>query len=181
MAPDSTVETFAALAIQIDSWRWAGVPFYIRAGKALPVTATEVVVELKAPPQDVFREPHPGPPNHLRFRLGPETIIAVSARAKVPGEAMVGEVVELSVCHQAAGEMRAYERLIGDAMVGDSTLFSREDAVEAAWAVVDPVLGAAAPPVHLYDRGSWGPAEADRIVERHGRWHDPKPVAAGTR
>jgi glucose-6-phosphate 1-dehydrogenase len=96
----------------------------------------------------------------------------VSARAKVPGEAMTGEVVELSVCHQVAGEMEPYERLIGDAMVGDSTLFAREDAVEAAWAVVDPVLGAA-PPVHLYERGSWGPVEADRIVDRHGGWYEP--------
>jgi glucose-6-phosphate 1-dehydrogenase len=180
VAPGSSVETFAALELQIDSWRWAGVPFYIRAGKALPVTATEVVVELKPPPQDVFREPHASPPNHLRFRLGPETVIAVSARAKVPGESMAGQVVELSVCHQVAGEMEPYERLIGDAMVGDSTLFAREDAVEAAWAVVDPVLRAA-PPVHLYDGGNWGPAEADRIVERHGGWHDPAPVAAGAR
>jgi glucose-6-phosphate 1-dehydrogenase len=180
VAPGSSVETFAALELQIDSWRWAGVPFYIRAGKALPVTATEVVVELKPPPQDVFREPHASPPNHLRFRLGPETVIAVSARAKVPGESMAGQVVELSVCHQVAGEMGPYERLIGDAMVGDSTLFAREDAVEAAWAVVDPVLRAA-PPVHLYDGGNWGPAEADRIVERHGGWHDPAPVAAGAR
>ena len=93
---------------------------------------------------------------------------------------MAGEVVELSVCHQVAGEMEPYERLIGDAMVGDSTLFAREDAVEAAWAVVDPVLGAAMP-VHLYERGSWGPVEADRIVERHGSWHDPAPMAAGAR
>jgi glucose-6-phosphate 1-dehydrogenase len=177
VAPGSTVETFAALEVQIDSWRWAGVPFYIRAGKALPVTATEVLVELKAPPQNVFREPRSSTPNHLRFRLGPETVIAVSARAKVPGESMAGEVVELSVCHQVAGEMEPYERLIGDAMVGDSTLFAREDAVEASWAVVDPVLGAATP-VHLYERGSWGPAKADRIVERHGGWHDPAPVAA---
>ena len=176
VAPGSTVETFAALAVEIDSWRWAGVPFYIRAGKALPVTATEVIVELKAPPQDVFREPQPGRPNHLRFRLGPETVIAVSARAKVPGESMAGEVVELSVCHEVAGEMEPYERLISDAMVGDSTLFAREDAVEAAWAVIDPIL-AAPPAVHLYERGSWGPAEADRIIEPHGRWHDPAPSA----
>jgi glucose-6-phosphate 1-dehydrogenase len=180
VAPGSTVETFAALELQIDSWRWAGVPFYIRAGKALPVTATEVIVELKPPPQDVFREPRPSTPNHLRFRLGPETVIAVSARAKVSGESMAGEVVELSVCHQAPGEMEPYERLIGDAMVGDSTLFAREDAVEAAWAVVDPVLRAAMP-VHLYERGSWGPLEADRIVERHGGWHDPAAVAACAR
>jgi glucose-6-phosphate 1-dehydrogenase len=180
VAPGSSVETFTALELQIDSWRWGGVPFYIRAGKALPVTATEVIVELKAPPLNVFREPDPGAPNHLRFRLGPETVIAVSARAKAPGEAMAGEVVNLSVCHQAAGQMEPYERLIGDAMVGDSTLFAREDAVEAAWAVVEPVLGAEMP-VHLYGRGSWGPPEADRIVERHGRWHDPQPVAAEAR
>jgi glucose-6-phosphate 1-dehydrogenase len=176
VAPGSTVETFAALEVQIDSWRWGSVPFYIRAGKALPVTATEVIVELKPPPQDVFREPHPGPSNILRFRLGPEVIIAASARAKVPGESMAGEVVELSVRHQTAGEMEPYERLIGDAMAGDSTLFAREDAVEAAWAVVDPLLGSALPPAHVYERGSWGPVEADRIVECHGGWHNPVPV-----
>jgi glucose-6-phosphate 1-dehydrogenase len=176
----STVEAFVALELQIDSWRWGGVPFYIRAGKALPVAATEVIVKLKPPPQEVFHEPHQGPPNHLRFRLGPEVIIAASARAKVPGESMVGEVVELSVRHQAPGEMQPYERLIGDAMVGDSTLFTREDAVEAAWAVVDPVLGSALP-VHPYERGSWGPVGADRIVEGRGGWHEPAPVVAPER
>jgi glucose-6-phosphate 1-dehydrogenase len=177
VAPESSVETFAALAVHIESWRWAGVPFYIRAGKSLPVTATEVIVELKAPPQDVFHERQPVPSNHLRFRLGPETVIAVSARAKVPGESMAGEVVDLSVCHQPAGEMGPYERLIGDAMEGDSTLFAREDAVEAAWAVIDPIV-LAPPPVRLYERGSWGPMEADRIIEAHGRWHNPAPLAA---
>ena len=175
VAPDSTVETFAAVEVEVDSWRWAGVPFYIRAGKALPMTTTEVIVALKRPPQDVFHERHLGHPNHLRFRLSPEVIIAAGARAKVPGESMTGEAVELSVRHQAPAEMQPYERLIGDAMGGDSTLFAREDAVEAAWAVVDPVLGSPTP-LYPYERWSWGPVEADRIVKRHGGWHNPVPV-----
>lgn len=172
VASDSTVETFAAVEVQIDSWRWAGVPFYIRAGKGLPVTTTEVVVALKRPPQDVFHERDLGPANHFRFRLSPEVIIALGARAKMPGEPMLGEAIELSVRHQAPAEMEPYERLIGDAIAGDATLFAREDAVEAAWAVVDPVLDSATP-VHTYPRGSWGPGEADRIIERHGGWHNP--------
>jgi glucose-6-phosphate 1-dehydrogenase len=172
VAPDSTVETFAALELQIDSWRWGGVPFYIRAGKCLPVTATEVLVEFRLPPQRVFPEREPGPPNSLRFRLGPEVIIALGARAKAPGEAMIGENVELSVCHQAPDEMAPYERLIGDALVGDKALFAREDAVEAAWAIVDPVLGASVA-VHPYERGTWGPPQADAITARHGGWHRP--------
>jgi glucose-6-phosphate 1-dehydrogenase len=174
VAVDSRVETFAAIDVQIDSWRWAGTPFYIRAGKALPLTATEVVVKLQRPPQDVFREHDRGDPNALRFRLGPEVVIAVGARAKRPGESMTGEAIELSVCHHDPDEMEPYERLIGDAMVGDGTLFTREDAVEAAWAIVDPILDSTTP-VYPYERGSWGPREADRIVERHGGWDNPVP------
>jgi glucose-6-phosphate 1-dehydrogenase len=172
VAPGSRVETFAAVELWIDSWRWAGVPFYIRVGKCLPVTATEVVVELRRPPQVIFHDALS--PNHVRFRLGPEVVIALGARAKAVGEAMVGEEIELSVRHQDPEEMEPYERLIGDAMLGDATLFAGEDSVEAAWAIVDPILGDTTP-VCAYEPGTWGPTEADRIVERHGRWHCPEP------
>ncbi len=174
VAPDSRVETFVALRLQIDSWRWEGVPFFLRAGKCLPVTATEVMVELHRPPHVVFSEPDPGPPNYFRFRLGPEVVIAAGARAKLPGEEMAGEDIELSVCHQRGAEMEAYERLIGDAMRGDATLFGRQDGVEAAWRVVEPVLGAEEP-LAEYEPGTWGPVEADRIIGRPGGWYNPKP------
>jgi len=172
VAPGSQVETFAAVQLQIDSWRWEGVPFYIRVGKCLPVTATEVLVELRRPPQVIFREALSR--NSVRFRLGPEVVIALGARAKAPSEAMVGEEIELAVRHQDPEEMEPYERLIGDAMLGDGTLFGDEGSVEAAWAVVDPILGGESP-VYPYDPGTWGPAEASRIVTRHGGWHCPEP------
>jgi glucose-6-phosphate 1-dehydrogenase len=130
VAPDSRVDTFAAVQLRIDSWRWEGVPFYIRVGKHLPVTATEVVVTLRRPPQVLFHEALSA--NYIRFRLGPEVVIAIGARAKASGEAMVGEEIELSLCHQDPEEMQPYERLIGDAMMGDATLFAREDSVEAS-------------------------------------------------
>jgi glucose-6-phosphate 1-dehydrogenase len=174
VAPDSQVETFAAMRFQIDSWRWDGVPFYIRTGKCLPMTATEVLVELRRPPHVVFSERDPGPPNYFRFRLGPEVAIAAGARAKVPGEAMAGEDIELSVCHQRGDEMKAYDRLIGDALKGDATLFGRQDGVEASWRVVEPALETSSP-VTLYEPGTWGPGEADRIIGRPGGWHNPKP------
>ena len=176
VAPDSRVETFAAVQLRIDSWRWEGVPFYIRVGKRLPVTATEVVVTLRPPPQVLFHEALS--PNHIRFRLGPEVAIAIGARAKASGEAMVGEDVELALCHQDPEEMQPYERLIGDAMMGDATLFAREDSVEAAWAIVDPILGDITP-VYPYEPGTWGPAEAKRIIVRHGGWHRPKSGKEG--
>jgi glucose-6-phosphate 1-dehydrogenase len=178
VAKDSTVETFAAVRLEIESWRWQGVPFLIRAGKCLPLTTTEVLVELRRPPQTVFAEAIPSQSNYVRFRLSPEVVIAIGARAKVPGEAMVGEAIELRVRHQAPDEMEAYERLIGDAMAGDATLFAREDEVEAAWRVVDPVLGAATP-VHEYEPGTWGPAEADAIIDGFGGWHCPQAAGAG--
>jgi glucose-6-phosphate 1-dehydrogenase len=171
VAPDSRVETFAAVQLWIDSWRWEGVPFYIRVGKHLPVTATEVVVTLRRPPQILFHEALSA--NHIRFRLGPEVVIAIGARAKASGEAMVGEDVELSLCHQDPEEMRPYERLVGDAMMGDATLFAREDSVEVAWAIVDPILGVTTP-VYPYEPGTWGPVEADRIISHHGGWHCPE-------
>lgn len=169
--PDSNVETYGAVRLYVDSWRWEGVPFHIRAGKCLPVTATEVIVTLKRPPLRKLAE---GANNRVRFRLGPETAIGLAARVKRPGEDLRGEPVELMVASNARGdEMEAYERLLGDAMRGDPILFSREDAVEAAWRVVDPILGDATP-VHEYEPGSWGPREAERLIAEVGGWHNPK-------
>jgi len=171
VAPESQVETFAALRLEIDSWRWEGVPFFIRAGKNLPVTATEVRVVLRRPP---LQRPAPHHGNYVRFRLSPELQIALGARVKQPGEGMVGTSTELSFIHRADGdEMDAYERLLGDAMEGDQTLFSREDAVEAAWSIVDPVLGAVTP-VLPYEPKSWGPEAAKRLTADVGGWLDPE-------
>jgi glucose-6-phosphate 1-dehydrogenase len=172
VAADSSVETFVAVRLAIDTWRWAGVPFFLRAGKRLPVTATEVMVTLKRPPQAVFGEIAPRESNYLRFRLSPNVVIALGARAKAPGEAMIGEEVELIARHQAADEMAPYERLLGDAMRGDASLFAREDTVEAAWRVVDPVLGDATP-VYPYEPNTWGPDEANALVADEGGWHNP--------
>ncbi len=177
VASGSTVETFAAVRLHIDTWRWAGVPFYIRAGKALPVTSTEVFVELKNPPQVVFNEFEPGQANYVRFRLSPNIVIALGARAKKPGEEMVGEEVELIAREQPHDEIKPYERLLGDAMRGDASLFAREDAVEEAWRIVGPVLDNVTP-VHPYEPNTWGPAEADQMVAWVGGWHNPAPVDA---
>jgi glucose-6-phosphate 1-dehydrogenase len=176
VAPDSKVETFAALKISIDSWRWSGVPFYLRAGKCLPVEATEVVVELRSPPARVFGDAKPCQPNYYRFRVGPDVAIALGAHAKQAGERMIGREVELFVDQKAASEMEPYERLIGDAISGDATLFAREDEVEAAWAAVDPVLKEVTP-VYLYEPGTWGPAEAFNIIDGECGWHDPGATA----
>jgi len=175
VAATSQVETFAALRIDIDSWRWAGVPFYVRAGKCLPITCTEVLVELKPPPRSVFGEALSdlGRTNFVRFRLGPDVAIALGVRSKVPGEAMAGRSVQLLATQDVADEMGPYERLLADAMRGDATLFAREDAVEAEWRVVAPILGDVRP-VHEYQPGTWGPAEAGRIVESSGGWHEPE-------
>src|SRR5712692_9503306 len=172
VSPKSRVETFAAVKLYLDTWRWAGVPFYIRVGKCLPETANEILVELKTPPQAVFGEIEPPQSNYYRFRLSPDVLISLGARAKVPGEAMWGEGVELIVRSHPANEIPPYERLLGDAMRGDPALFVREDAVEAAWSVVDPVLGSVTP-VYEYAPNTWGPPEADRIVEGDGGWHNP--------
>ncbi len=171
VAPDSTVETFAALRLHVDTWRWGGVPFYIRTGKCLPLTATEVLVEMKQPPQAVFHEPEPAGAGYFRFRLTPDMSISLGARAKKPGEALVGEAVELYASHQSGTERPPYQRLIGDATRGDQSLFAREDSVEAAWRIVDGVL-AGAPPL-VYEPGSWGPPEADGVLVRGDRWHEP--------
>jgi glucose-6-phosphate 1-dehydrogenase len=176
VASDSQIETFAAVKLYIDTWRWAGVPFYIRAGKQMPVSVTEVFVELKRPPQAVFDAVIQGQADYFRFRLGPDVSISLGARAKLPGEAMVGERVELVVRQTQADEMKPYERLLGDALRGDPMLFVGEDGVEAAWSVVDPILGNATP-AHEYEPNSWGPTEADHIIAGDGGWHNPKPIA----
>ena len=169
--PTSTVETYVALRMHVETWRWAGVPFYIRAGKRLATTATEVLVQLKRPPRDVFDEPDAGRPNHVVFRLGPDVSISLGARAKVPGEQMFGDDVELIAHHQSGDVMEPYERLLTEAMEGDAELFSRQDIVETSWRIVDPVLDDVTP-VLPYAQGSWGPKQAERLLE--GRtWHDP--------
>jgi glucose-6-phosphate 1-dehydrogenase len=177
VAPDSYMATYAALRLYVDSWRWEGVPFIVRAGKSLAKTCTEVMVELNNPPQVVFKEPAPKMGNYLRFRLSPEVTIALGARAKQHGEKMVGVPTELRfVEEQAQGEghrMEAYERLLGDAMSGDATLFARQDVVEAAWAIVDPVIHGPSD-LFEYEPGTWGPKEADRLVEEVGGWNTPR-------
>lgn len=176
VAADSSVETFAAVRMAIDTWRWAGVPFLLRTGKCLPITATEVMVALKRPPQAVFGELEPRQSNYFRFRLGPNVVIALGTRAKVPGEAMMGEEVELVARHQAGDEMMPYERLLGDAMRGDASLFAREDGVEQAWRVVDSILGNVTP-IHAYEPNTWGPPEADTLLAGTGGWHNPQRAA----
>ncbi len=173
VAKDSRVPTYAALELRIDSWRWAGVPFYVRTGKSLARTATEVRVKFKAPPQVVFQDALPAMGNHLRFRLGPEVAIALGASAKRPGDGMVGVASELVLARmKSADEMDAYERLLGDAMDGDATLFARQDAVEAAWGIVDPIIKLDREPF-LYTAGTWGPREADELTRSRGGWADP--------
>jgi glucose-6-phosphate 1-dehydrogenase len=178
VAPDSQVETYAALALEIDSWRWAGVPFLIRTGKSLPVTATEVRVTLRRPPQHVFAgiEMEQGTPNYLRFRLGTDAEIAIGARTRKPGDdprdGIAGETVELFVCANRGEGLEPYERLLGDAMEGDPTLFARQDEVEEGWRIVDPLLTQASP-VQIYEPKSWGPREADALAP--GGWHEPGP------
>ena len=171
VAPDSTVETFAALQLEVNSWRWQGVPFYIRAGKSLPVTCTELVVRLRRPPT-VFPTCSPGR-NYFRFRISPDVTGAFGVTVMDPAEKMIGQQVELLASRApAAEEMDAYERVLGDAMQGDATLFAREDYVEEAWRIVDPALKTDTP-VHEYEPGTWGPSEVDRITPPGG-WHNPR-------
>jgi glucose-6-phosphate 1-dehydrogenase len=174
VARRSDVETYCALRLFIDSWRWDGVPWYLRSGKYLPETATEIIVELKSPPQKLFAdaEQKRGPSNYLRFRLSPNSAVALAARVKLAGQEFIGEQRELYLSEEQPGEETPYERLLGDAMAGDGALFTREDAVEAAWAVVDPVLrnhhG-----VRFYKRGTWGPRQANVMIARDGGWRNP--------
>ena len=179
VAKRSDVETFCALRLFIDSWRWEGVPWYLRSGKYLPDTATEVLVELKPPPQRLFADAESvtGRANYFRFRLSPEPAIALAARVKLAGKDFVGEQKELYLSEERSGDETPYERLLGDAMAGDGALFTREDAVEAAWAVVDPVLKTHHR-VRPYKRGSWGPKEADTIITAGGGWHNPVSTAS---
>jgi len=171
VAPDSTRETFAALRLEIDSWRWAGVPFFIRAGKSLPVTCTEMLVRLRRAPK-IFPV-CAGVPNHVRFRINPEVTIAIGATVMDADDQMRGEQVELLASRRpGAEEVDAYERVLGDAMTGDRTLFAREDYVEEAWRIVDPVLQADTP-VHGYPPGTWGPPEVDAQVAPPGGWQNP--------
>jgi glucose-6-phosphate 1-dehydrogenase len=172
VSPGSRVETLAAVRLEIDSWRWQGVPFFLRAGKCLPVTCTEVLVKFRQPPA-VYGDVPP-PPNHLRFRISPDVAIGLGVMVKNPKEGMSGKPVELRVCRAEAGGMGPYERLLGEAMAGDATDFAREDYVEAAWRVVGPVLGDAAP-LHEYEPGTWGPTETDPGITPPGGWHDPTP------
>jgi glucose-6-phosphate 1-dehydrogenase len=171
VAPHSQIETFAAVRLRIESWRWAGVPFLIRAGKNLPVTTTEVLVKLRQPPLTNLA---PGDTNYMRFRLSPEVSLNLGARVKRPGAGMVSMPVELSAVEDTKGdELEAYERLLADAMRGDALLFVRQDAVEAAWAIVEPILGHVTP-VYEYAPHTWGPAEADRLASDIGGWHNPE-------
>jgi len=176
VAPDSQVETFVALRLEIDSWRWRGVPFFLRAGKNLPVTCTEALARFRKPPAIA------GAPeltkNHLRFRISPDMTIAVGTTVMGPNADMKSELVEMIASqHPSAQEMDAYERVLGDAMAGDSTIFAREDYVEEAWRIVDPILKADLP-VHEYDKGAWGPSEVEPRVLPPGGWHNPEGTDA---
>ncbi len=176
VAKDSDVETFCAVRLYIDSWRWEGVPWYLRSGKYLAETASEVLVELKTPPQRLFADSAAtdGRANYLRFRLSPNSAVALAARVKRPGKEFVGDQRELYLMEEQAGVESPYQRLLTAAMAGDGALFTREDAVEAAWAVVDPVLKTH-PRALPYKRHRWGPKEADALIASDGCWHNPKP------
>ena len=181
VAKDSDVETFCALRLEIDSWRWAGVPWYLRAGKCLPVTGTEILVEFQPPPKQFFADPPlaTAKANYLRFRIAPRPAIALAARVKRHGEGFVGDQRELYFQDSQPGEQSAYERLLGDAMTGNAGLFSSEETVEAAWTVVDKVLRNHRK-VEAYEPGTWGPKSAEAIPTASAGWHDPVPEQAGS-
>jgi glucose-6-phosphate 1-dehydrogenase len=177
VAADSKTETFAAVRLEVDSWRWKGVPFYIRAGKDLPVTCTEVLASFRKPPavisdSSLLR-------NHLRFRISPEMTIAMGTTVMSPGDTLKGEAIEMVASSQSSPEeMDAYERVLGDAMAGDSTFFAREDYVEEAWRIVDPILKANTP-IYEYDKGAWGPSQVDQSVRPPEGWHNPAAAEQG--
>jgi glucose-6-phosphate 1-dehydrogenase len=173
VAPHSTVETYVAIRLESDSWRWAGVPILIRAGKCMPVTATEVTVRFRHPPRDIFGLAPLPANNELRFRVWPETAVSLSLAGKKPGAGWEPQVQDLTFAQHPGADMRPYDQLIGAALDGERWLFARQDTVEAAWAIVDPVLGDTVP-VHPYARGSWGPQEADRLLPDRDTWHDPR-------
>jgi glucose-6-phosphate 1-dehydrogenase len=169
--PNSQTETFAIVKLEVDSWRWKGVPFYIRAGKKLPVTATEVFARFRKPPSSIRERKLT--PNHLRFRISPEIAIAIGATTMASGNKPTLEPVEMLFSRlPAPGEMAAYERVLGDAIMGERTLFAREDYVEEAWRIVDPALKAGTP-IYQYEPGTWGPAEVDTRLKPVGGWHNP--------
>ena len=172
VAPHSTVETFVAVRLMADTWRWADVPILIRAGKCLPVTATEVTFRFCRPPRDIFGLAPLPPSNELRFRVWPETEVSLTLAGKKPGAGWEPHMEELAFAQQPGEDMRPYDRLIGAALDGDRWLFAEQDTVEAAWRVVDPVLGDVTP-VHPYAKGTWGPREADRLLPHRDAWHDP--------
>lgn len=172
VAPGSAVETFVAIKLEIDSWRWAGIPIYIRAGKMLPVTCTEALVAFKRPPRETFGEIVPNASAHMRIRVSPDLAIGLGVRVKIPGERMVGHDVELDLRSEAANDRPPYERLLGDASRGNSELFSRQDLIEAQWRIVEPVLGNATP-YYSYRSGTWGPEEARQLIGNDGPWIDP--------
>ena len=180
VAPDSDVETFCAVRLHIDSWRWAGVPFYLRSGKLLPTTAAEVLVQLKPPPQALFDDSQPadGRANYVRFKLQPISAVALAARIKRPGKGFLGDQRELFLSEESLSEGSTYERLLSDAMAGDGALFSTQDAVEAAWKAVDAVLSDHHPALP-YAPGTWGPAEADALMAADGGWHEPTATEEG--
>jgi glucose-6-phosphate 1-dehydrogenase len=169
--PHSTVETFAAVRLAATSWRWSGVPILIRAGKCLPVTATEVFIRFRPPASDVFRLQPGGTINGLHFRINPAARVGVTLTGKKQGAGWIPQPEMLTFAEHPAGDMRPYDRLIGAALSGDRGLFARQDTVEAAWQVVDPVLGDAVP-VHSYAKGSWGPKEADALLPEGETWYD---------
>jgi len=173
--PGSTVETFVALRLYIESWRWAGVPIFIRAGKMLPVTATEIMVHFKRPPRETFDEMVPVNAGHVRMRISPDVSIAMGVRVKLPGERMVGEDVEMILTEHTPNLRPPYQRLLGDAMRGVGELFGRDDIVDAQWRIVDPVLDDTTP-IYPYEPGSWGPDEAQALIGRDGPWHNPNPA-----
>ena len=170
--PRSTVETYVAVRLAANSWRWAGVPILIRAAKCMPVTATDISITFKAPPQDVFGIEPMMPEDTLRFRIWPETAVSLTLHGKKPGAGWEPQAEELSFAQQPGSDIRPYDRLIGAALDGDRWLFARQDTVETAWRIVDPVLGDVVP-VHPYARGTWGPKEADRLLPANDTWHDP--------
>lgn len=173
----STVETFVAVKLMIETWRWAGVPIYIRAGKCLPVTATEVIVHFKRPPRETFDELVPLSSGHMRMRISPDVSIGMGVRIKQPGERMVGEDVEMILTEQAPTLLPPYQRLLGDAVRGIGELFGRDDIVDAQWRIVEQILDDATP-VYPYEPGSWGPSEAEALIGPDGPWRDPKTEAA---
>ncbi|MGO9315222.1 MAG: glucose-6-phosphate dehydrogenase [Syntrophobacteraceae bacterium] len=174
VSPGSTVETFVAVRVAIDNWRWAGVPIFIRCGKKLPLTSTEVIVEFKRPPRETFGEIVPVLSSHMRIRISPDITISMGLRVKKPGDRMAGQDVELTFVRQAAEDVPPYQRLLGDAMRGSSELFARQDSVELQWRVVDGILGNVTP-LYTYEPKTWGPGEAYQLIGKHGPWINPRP------